>query len=404
LRPLVLLLRRPIAVLWTSQVLSAIGDQLYAIAVLWIAVNVAGPRAGFVAAAQTIAKLVCGVIGGVYADRWNRRTTMIIVDVMRAAAVAVLIPPAMQGTLQLWHLMAVSTLVGALSALFDPSLQASLQTITHSIDDLAPLNGLMDMTRRLARVAGPGLAAALAGVLPLAHFFSLDAVSFIVSAAALVSLGSRYTWKAKAPIEKHVGQTLLRAEMSRTLGLLREHAPLSWGLVTIFIMNLAWAIAFTVGAPLMAKNVLAGELDSYGLIVTLYGVGNVAGNLVVGSLAIQRRTTFMFVGRIVLGAGFIVFGAAHDLTTALIGSAVAAIGGPMGDIMFNTMMQIEIPPDSIGKVYSLRMVLENAGASLGLVFASFLFDHLSIAATIWTSSLVMLASGVAGLMRFGGRK
>src|SRR5579871_6199336 len=117
--------QRQMALLWSSQVLSAIGDYLYSIAVIWIAVKVAGSAAGIVAAAQAGSALLFGLLGGVYADRWNRRKTMMIVDLARAAAVGVLPGLALTGTLRLWHLVIVAVIVGSLGALFDPALQAS---------------------------------------------------------------------------------------------------------------------------------------------------------------------------------------------------------------------------------------------------------------------------------------
>lgn len=82
---------RHLAILWLSQILSAIGDYFYLIAVMWIAVKVAGSEAGIVAAAESGAMLGFGLLGGVYADQWNRRTAMITVDILRAAAVVALL-------------------------------------------------------------------------------------------------------------------------------------------------------------------------------------------------------------------------------------------------------------------------------------------------------------------------
>jgi MFS family permease len=98
------------------------GDFFYLIAVMWIAVKVAGSGAGIVAAAEAGSMLLFGLLGGVYADRWNRRATMIVVDVLRAIAVGILPILALTGTLQLWHLVIVAVVVGSLGALFDPAL------------------------------------------------------------------------------------------------------------------------------------------------------------------------------------------------------------------------------------------------------------------------------------------
>jgi len=186
---------RHLAILWLSQVLSAMGDFFYLIAVMWIAVKVAGSGAGIVAAAEAGSMLLFGLLGGVYADRWNRRTTMIVVDVLRAIAVAILPILALTGTLQLWHLVIVAVVVGSLGALFDPALQASLPALSGNPQILQATNGLMDITRRLARALGPSLAGVLIIFLPLAHFFTLDAISFAVSALAVFSLGRHFAWK-----------------------------------------------------------------------------------------------------------------------------------------------------------------------------------------------------------------
>jgi MFS transporter, DHA3 family, macrolide efflux protein len=84
------LTQRRLFVLWIGQVLSAIGDQLFIVAAVWLAVQMAGRSAALVAAANFTAALVFGLLGGVYADRLNRRTVMIVVDLVRAAAVLTL--------------------------------------------------------------------------------------------------------------------------------------------------------------------------------------------------------------------------------------------------------------------------------------------------------------------------
>src|SRR5436853_3031443 len=96
---------RHIAFLWLSQVLSAMGDYFYQMAVMWIAVKSVGSEAGIVAAAEAGSMLIFGLLGGVYADRWNRRTVMISVDIVRAGAVATLPLLAHFGVLQFWHLV-----------------------------------------------------------------------------------------------------------------------------------------------------------------------------------------------------------------------------------------------------------------------------------------------------------
>lgn len=396
-----MLRQRHLAIFWLSQILSAIGDNLYTIAVVWIAVQLAGSGAGLVVAAQSVSALAFGLLGGVYADRWNRRITMIVVDLVRAAAVAVLPVVAWTGTLQLWHMAAVAVVIGAMGSLFDPALQASLPALAENERTLQATNGLMDITRRLARAIGPSLAGVLVAALPISQFFTLDALSYLISAIAVFSLGRRFAWKPDRGTSHRSGVVGVVSEIIGAVRLVVDHRPLMWALVSLGISCIAWSIAFTVGVPLLTKDQLAGSIGAYGLIVGAYGAANVIGNLIVGSLAIRRRVIVLFTGRVVLGSGFLILAAADSLPLAMFGSAIAALGGPMGDLIMLTMIQTDFSSGQIGKVFSLRMTVASAGISLGLLLAVPLYSWAPIWLGIAGSGLAILATGVVGLVRFG---
>ena len=392
---------RHLAILWLSQVLSAIGDNFYAITIVWMAVRLSGSGAGYVVAAQSIAGLIFGLIGGVFADRWNRRRTMIGVDLLRALAVGTLPILSLLGWLQLWHLAAAGAVIGGLGSLFDPALQASLPALAEETQLLQATNGLMDMTRRLARAIAPSLVGVLAAFLPLSQFFTLDAISFLISAVAIGSLSRRFRWQ---PEHGHLGQKGISgvfSEIRESSRLVYAHKPLTWALGGIALVNPAWNIAFLVGVPLLAQNELSGSIGAFGLIVGAYGVTNVIGNLIIGSVVIKRRVAMLFAGRLVMGAGFLILASAHSVPVAVLGSGLSAFGGPMGDLVQLTMIQTDFPSGQIGKVYSLRSTISGVGGSLGLLLAVPLFAHFDIGWVIAACALVMLATGVAGLVRFG---
>lgn len=393
--------QRHLAVLWLSQVLSAIGDNFYAIAIVWIAVSLAGSGAGLVVAAQSLAGLVFGLLGGVYADRWNRRRTMIAVDLIRAAAVGMLPILSMLGRLQLWHMALAGVVIGGLGALFDPALQASLPSLASDTQVLQAANGLMDMTRRLARAVAPSMVGLVAAFLPVSQFFSLDAISFVVSALAIGSLSRRYRWSPVRHEGSVRGVSGIVREIRQSARLVYAHRPLTWALAGAGVSNLAWSMGFIVGVPLLAQRALSGSIGAFGLIVGAYGATNVVGNLVIGSLTLRRRVTVLFAGRLVMGAGFLILASAHSLAVAVIGSSIAAFGGPMGDLVQLTMIQTDFPFDQIGKVYSFRATIAMTGGSLGLLLAVPIFAHVSVPLVIAGCALAMLAVGVAGFARFG---
>jgi MFS transporter, DHA3 family, macrolide efflux protein len=396
--------QRRLALLWCSQVLSSVGDHLYEIAVMWIATEIAGGAAGLVGAAQALPALLFGLLGGVYADRWNRRRTMISVDLARAGAVLTLPLLAQLGPLPLWPLIIVSVVVSSLGALFDPALQASLPLLAGDQRTLQATNAVMDGTRRLARAIGPSLAGLLAAALPIAHFFTLDAVTFAVSAVAVFSLRGRLAAQPQPGPPAGNQAASARADIRHALRLLRDHRLMTYALAGVGLVNIAWGIAFTVGVPLLARQALAGSVGAYGLIVGAFGAGNILSNLVVGSLPIRRRMFVISLGRLALGAGLLLLGNTTSLPLAMLAAGLAALGGPMGEIPLLTMLQSDFPADQIGKIYSLRVTIAGGGALLGLLLAAPVFAYLGVPAAISSSALAVLLVGVLGLLRFGWKE
>jgi MFS family permease len=355
-----------------------------------------------VVAAGSGSALVFGLVGGVYADRWDRRKTMVASDVLRALAVATVPLAAHLGWVSLWHLGAVAVVVAGLDSLFDPALQASLPALAGDARTLRAANGLMDATRRLARVVGPGLAGVLAATLPVAHFFTLDALTFAVSGAAILSLGGRFRWKPPVREEAPKGPGGLLAGVREAFGAVGESRVLAWGFAATGLASAAFSSVVVVGAALLASEEFGGEVGTYGLILGAYGVGNVLSNVVVGSLPIRRPMAVLFLGKVVFGTGLTALSAAPTLWVAVAAAAVAAVGGPMGDLVLLTGIQTGQPPERIGKVYGLLATVSGAGSALGLALTGPLFALAGPRPGMACLSLAVVVAGTAGLFRFGG--
>lgn len=399
-RSLTVLRNRNITTLWLSQVFSAFGDRFHEIAIVWYSIQLIGSEAGFILAGGSIARLVLGLFGGVFADRWERHRTLVVVDILRGAAVATLPLAAIFGQITLLHLAGVALVVGGLSALFEPALQASLPGLAGDSQNLQAANALMDVTSRLARVFAPGLAGLVILWIPLEQFFSIDALTFFVSALAIAALAAAFPRRPAAPAGQSYAPRQIFTEIWGALRLVYANAPVFWGLIGMTVMSLAWSAAFTVGAALYAEQVLHASVGAYGLIVAAYGVGNVISNLVVGSLEVRNRARFLFIGKIIVGLGFLILSAVSSLPAAMACMAFAATGGPMGDIMILLMIQEDFPADQIGKVYSTLMTLSSAGAALGLTLAGPLFKLLDVHTGIAVCAALMLTTGVAGTIAF----
>ncbi len=395
-------LKKPyLALLWASQVLSAMGDQLFLIALLWIAVKQVGSSAGIVTAAGSLAAVLFALLGGVFADRWRKNWTMIFTDIIRAIMVGMLPLLIWLGYIQFWHLLTVIIVVEALGALFDPTLQASLPLLTDDSKMLYTANTLMDASQRLARILGPGMAGVLLLILPLTHFFTLDAVSFTISALTLFAISKHFPKRVSQEPISHVKNPIVK-DVGVAFHLLRKHSSLTWALVSLGLVNIAWSAAFTVGVPLLVSQRLHGNAGTYGLIVGAYGVGNILSLCIVSALPfrLRQRLTLMFVGEIVLGAGFLLLASASTVLIASLGAIIAAIGSPVGDLMLLTMIQTDFSQEHVGKIYSLRKMIGVMGLTCGMLLAAPLFYYVNISPAIALCAVFITGIGIVGVARF----
>jgi MFS family permease len=391
--------------LWVSQVLSGIGDQLYMLAAMWIAVERFGNQAGYVAAAIGIGRITFGLFGGIIADRFDRRRVMVVSDIVRFLAVAPLPFIACNGTIHLWHLVTAGALMGAFGAFFDPALQASLPSITRSQSSLEAMTGLMDLTQRLARAIGPALTGLLVAIMPITQFFTIEAFSFLISALTILMLGSRLTWakeqKNFAPY--HSVQDLFK-DVSEGFNYAAKDQALTYCLFSLAFLGGLWGIAFTVGMPILVKQSFGNDVVLYGYLVAAYGVGSVLGNVLCANLHVRSSWVNVFGGDVLCGSGFILIALGNSVQSAVLGSILAAIGGAAGDLLLLNLIMKDVPSNLLGKMMSLRMMVLSGGYAMGLIVAAPFFKITSTCTVIaWCGALMVLTCGF-GAIRFASYK
>ena len=388
--------------LWLSQILSSVGDQLYSIAAIWIAIKMGGANAGYVAAAGSITGTCLGLIGGVYADRWDRRKTMIAVDLLRAATVISLAVIGSIMPLTLWQLGLSAMVIAGLGALFDPSLQACLPELTENEERLQAMNAMMQVNHRFARTLGPGAAGWLVSVIAVHHFFFLDGLTYIVSAIAIFSISKKYNWKPIASTEaSQAGLSGIWEDICKGARTVKQHEELFWSFGIYIFANFAWSVGYTIGFPLWTKQFLHADVGTYGAIVAAYGVGSVLSNIVMGAIKTRRRMLFISGSNIVFFVGFMILAYAPNLPIACFGAALAATGGPLADIVLLVMMQTDMPRDVLGKVFSLRYFVMFFGSAMGLLLAPALYNSVGAQMGIVVSAVIFGLSGLAGIVKFG---
>ncbi|MGI4951094.1 MAG: MFS transporter, partial [Janthinobacterium lividum] len=369
-----------------------------------IATEAFGAGAGFLVALGPLAGLVTLAFGGRVADALAPGRAMVWADLARAAALLVVVaawtaagrPPASA-------LMLAVVVLAAGTAVFRPALQAVLPPLLPDRGLLPAANALLDGTERIARLLGPALAGLLSAALPLQHLLTLDAATFLASAAAVWAIGRRHDIPA-------VGRTLPGGGLAGFLHgfrAARRHPVLGYVVVTSGVLNGAWYAAYFLLLPL-ATQAAGLPLSAYGLVISAYGCTNLAGNLVVGSRPMPANPARqIFSGNLCLGLGILGVSVAAALPAgwllpvAMAASGLAAVGGPMQDIPVAVLRQTALPRGDVPAATRAMMASSQSGVLAALVLAPVLLAVLPLAGVIGLCGLVILVVGAEGLRRLG---
>ncbi len=409
MRLLAPLRRTPVALLWGGLSLSALGDQFFAVTLGWVGVALLGEAAGYLTALQFLVLLLAVLGLGGWADTLDQRRAMIVADLGRAAVLAAVAAAWVGLGAPSAPLLVVAVVLLALGqAVFQPALQSVLPGVVGEPALLPAANGLLDATERTARLLGPALVGLLATIVPIVHFLTLDAATFLASALALGWIGRLQPGAARAGGAREPAWRSI-ARGVRAMG---SHPVLGFKLLTAGPLNGAWYATFFFALPLAIERLgvkapAGGGLGAYGLVISAYGSTNLVSNLVMGGRALgDRPQRVMFAGDWVVGLGMMLLGAALLLPPGwvlpgLMASAgFAALGGPMSDIPTAVLRQTRLRPGDLAASMRASMAVSSAGVLVALLAAPGLVSGLGLVAFIAAMGAVLVGVGAWGSLRF----
>jgi len=290
-----MLVNRNYAKLWYGQAVSAIGDTVFGTTlVLWVSQVLArgspwAPAAvsGILVAAGAAIALV-GPVAGVFVDRWNRKSTMMRTEVIRAAMAAGLtglsFVPVRDLPIGLW-LAAVYLVVFVLNAVgqfFNPARFATTGDVVHGEEDRVRAAGLAEATTSAAGIIGPPIAALLLITVGFQWALAANVASYVVSYLAIGFL--RVTPGPNPPALVEAGETSLHGEFSIGLRLFARNRFLVTLLTVTVICQCGTGAISALNVFFVTRDLHASS-RLFGIAETAMGVGFIIGALAAGRVA-----------------------------------------------------------------------------------------------------------------------
>jgi hypothetical protein len=325
-------------------------------------------------------------------DGLSARKVMIWADLARAAVSGAVVVAAFTIGISLPLLIAAGVLLAGIQAVFDPALQAVVPRLMPDPHRLRALNGLFDVTGRLAVIAGSALGAAIASVAPTIHLLTANSASFLASAGSIAAAGHRFDGgvRAQAP-PASVLQRLARGWRAAraTPGALTI-------LATAGVSYATRSLGFALGVPLLlARGGVAGGLPTLALIMATQAVGDGMTNLLTVTWRVRDPWRFLFVGYILRGLGLAAIGAAALFAPPALaplamaaGGFVLGVGGSMAFLQMMPFFQTRMDVADATAVFRLRYAILAASTMLGALFGPVVFR-------LWPVSWVIVACGMA---------
>lgn len=354
--------------LLAAGLVSMAGDWILSAGLTYLVYRITGSTlaSGIMLLAWWLPQILLGSLAGVLADRWDRKMTMVITDVLLAAGLLPLL--AVHGVGQVWVVYLVTFWEGSAEQFFTPA-QAALVPHLVDADELTAANGTLGQAQNLARLAGSAIGGVIAAHGGLTAIALSDAATFLASAVLLAQVRGHGT---APPVPASVpGRSRdTRAEWIAGIRKCARDPVLRLMMAFITVTSVGEGINLVLLAPFVSR-ILHGDATAYGTILSLQAVGGIAGGLLVAAYGHRLPT------RLLVGAGSVIFGATDVmlflyplvLSGLLPAGVLIVIAGLPGAALvagYMTALQVQADNDHRGRVFGAFATVQAAAILLGI--------------------------------------
>ena len=375
--------------IWSGQFISMLSSYAVHFAVIiWMSLEHQSAEVlAYAGIAGMLPQAIVGPFAGVFIDRWDRKKVMIFSDAFLALCALVMVFLLKSETVDLIWIYLMLGLRSIGNAFHAPAMQAIAPLIVPK-DELLRISGINQMLQSVSSIAGPAIGALAISYLPISQVLYLDVLG---AAAAIISLLFVSIPHVQSSSDSSVRMVLL--ELGDGMRAIRKNKGLSFlflyaMLVTFFIMPAA--IMF----PLLTTGHYGGGKWEMSVVEIVWGIGMLIGGTLLSAGRVRTRKVILVNAmHLILGLSFVVCGWMPSswfigliLATMLSGIALAVFSAA-----FTAILQTEVAPKMLGRVFSLYFSMAALPSVVGLIFTGWIAEEIGVPeAFVITGILVML--------------
>jgi DHA3 family macrolide efflux protein-like MFS transporter len=364
-----------------GQFLSQLGTAAHTVAVMFYVKYGTGSSTaiGIVLAASGVVSLLFSPIGGVLADRLDRRTVVIFCDLVNAVATLLLITfvffvPPVQTTVGVFAITICSMIINAVGAFLRPAINAMLpELVDHS--RLQSANSLYRTGFKLGELTGNLFGGVFYKAVGAPILFLINSISYFIAAALTTLTSFGVAQKSESKRLKKTSVRIVINDLRDGMHLLMGF-PGAWQFFLMALTINALAAPVFLLLPFHVENQIGGDAASYGVVVSGLLLGSLIGYFFAGLIKIPTRVRVAVViaAVTIMCCAFIFVAIAPTIRLMFVAMVVAGIANGFWSILFETAMQTCIPREYLGRIFGVFGTLSGALTPIAIAVGGVIGD------------------------------
>jgi len=391
--------------LWLGQVVSQMGDWFDTIALYTIILNLTGSGrdVGLLLVARFVPSFLCGSMSGVVADRFSRRTIMIVSDLLRAVVVLGFL--FVRRADQLWIIYVLTVLQLSLSTFFEPAKTAAVPSIVTD-RELVSANAISSVTWSIMLTLGAAIGGLITGWFGTNAAFVLDALSYLLSAALIYNVN----------LPKRPKRERQKLTFGRALGITEtiegaRYVKRRPSVLALLLVKPAWGL----GGGILTLLAVFGErifpvgksaATGIGVLFAARGIGTAVGPIVARRIAgegTKRLQVSIGIAFLIGGIFYFAFGASTSFIVALLVLGIAHTGGSILWVFSTVLLQRSVEDNFRGRVFAAELALLTLTMAASNYVTGELLDRFGVSPRIVTMGIGVFFL-LPGIIWFASRR